>query len=132
MDKEAAVIADTSAGRRDVTPLRAGADETPYVQFLIRLMRIAVALIVAGFIFGGIGAGYDIAHRADRSTEWIGDDCASTVNADGTCGYKPRVGAVIGWSIAGGTGGLLAGLVATFGIETTIVVFLAARRYLRS
>jgi len=116
----------------DVAPLRVGVDETRYVRFLVRLMRGVVALIVAGFIIGGFGTGYAVGHANDRSTEWINGECASSVNADYTCGYKPAAGAVIAWSTAGGAAGLLGGLVATFGIETGIVVFLAARKYLRS
>lgn len=56
----------------------------------------------------------------------------STLNDDGTCGYKPALGTVLGWSGLGGVAGLLAGMVATFGIETGIVVYLAGRKYLRS
>lgn len=116
-----------SHGRKRVAPLQAGAPETPYARFLVQLMRVVVALIVAGFVVVGIRIGYDIAHENDRSTEWIGGVCASSLIDDGTCGYKPAAGAVLALSALGGTAGLLGGLVATFSIETGIVVFLAAR-----
>jgi hypothetical protein len=123
---------DPLKSAHNIGQLEVGADETRYALFLVRLMRTVVALIVVGFIVGGIGTGYAIAHADDRSTEWINGRCSSSLNDDGTCGYKPAVGAVLGWSTVGGVGGLIGGLAASFGIEATIVVFLAARKYLRS
>jgi hypothetical protein len=123
---------DPLKSAHNIGPLPVWEDETRYALFLVRLMRAVVALIVVGFIIGGISTGYAIAHTDDRSTEWTGGRCTSSLNDDGTCGYKPATGAVLGWSSVGGAAGLLGGLVATFGIETGIVVFLAARKYLRS
>jgi len=123
---------DTLTTANHFAPLQVGADETRYVRFLVRLMRGVVSLIVTLFIIGGIGIGYEHSHSRDRPIEWINGECASSVNPDGTCGYKPAGAAVLAWSIGGGTAGVLGGLVATFGIETGIVVFLAARKYLRS
>jgi hypothetical protein len=132
--KRNAVTIDTLTPLNETAPLRARSDqpdETRYVHFLVGLMRTVVAFIVAGFIIGGIGMGFAHGHSKDRSIQWVDGECTSTVNADGTCGYKPAAGAVLAWSIGGGTAGLLGGLVATFGIETGIVVYLAARKYLR-
>jgi len=108
-------------------PLRTS--ETPYAKFLVRLMRGVVALIVAGFIVGGIGIGYAFAHRNDRAPEWVDGQCMSSVNADQTCGYKPAPGTVIVESALGGTAGVLGGLVATFSIEVSVALYLAARKY---
>jgi hypothetical protein len=132
MTLEKVVTIDTLALTDEPTSFRARPEETRYGTLLVRVMRAVVALIVAGFLIGGFGMGYGYAHRNDRSTEWAGDSCMSSLNADSTCGYKPGIAIVAIESTVGGTLGALGGLVATFGIEVSIALYLAARKYLRS
>ena len=113
-------------------PPQPRSEDTPYARLLVRVMRAVVGIIVAGFIVAGVGAGYGYAHRNDRSTEWVGGRCMSSLNADETCGYKPAAGNILLDSTVGGVLGLLGGMVASFGLEVSITLYMAGRKYLRS